>query len=65
MRKALLTAGIVAVAIPFYDEVALATGKAAGQQTLPFIWENTFGDSIPEIWSAILGAILILLAIFL
>ena len=64
MNKAVLAIGIVAVAIPFYDEVALQVGSAEGQQVLPFIWKGSVANAIPELWLAIGGALLILLAAF-
>jgi hypothetical protein len=66
MRKALLAAGVVAVAIPLYDETALFLAEQnGGTQALPFVWKGTVAQWFGEIWLAIVGAILILLAVFL
>jgi len=65
MRQALLAAGIVAVGIPVYDGIALALGESQGQQVIPILWKGSIADAFSETWLAILGAILILLAVFL
>lgn len=65
MRKVLLAAGIAAVGIPAYDEAALAFNNASPSNSLPFIWQGSLANKFPELWLAILGAILILLAVFL
>ena len=69
MRKALLIGGIAAVAIPLYDEVAFYVNETSSSVTLPFIWNSqvvaSIGQYVAESSLAILGAILILLAVFL
>ena len=64
MRTALLGLGIVAVGIPVYDQIALSASES-GSATLPYIWQGSLANAVPEMWLAIAGAILILLAIFL
>jgi membrane-bound ClpP family serine protease len=63
-NKALLVLGIAAVAIPFYDEVTFQINERTAI-TLPFIWKGTIAQSFSELWLAILGAILILIAAFI
>lgn len=65
MKTALLGLGVLAVAIPVYDEAALYVNNSSASLQLPFIWQGSLANALPEIWLAIAGAILILLAIFL
>lgn len=65
MRRTLLALGVAAVAIPAYDEAALAFNESSESSSLPFLWQGSLANSFPEIWLAIAGAILILLSIFL
>lgn len=65
MKQALLGLGILAVAVPAYDEAALYVNNSSASLQLPFIWQGSLANAVPEIWLAIIGALLILLAIFL
>lgn len=65
MRKTLLALGIAAIAIPVYDETALAVNNTSSTLQLPFVWQGTLAQYVSETWLAIIGAILILLAVFL
>jgi hypothetical protein len=62
VNKALLVLGIVAVGIPVYDQVAFQIDAKTGTATLPFIWQGSVASVISELWLAIIGAILILIA---
>jgi hypothetical protein len=64
MNKALLALGIAAVAVPLYDEIAFQVNERTAI-TLPFIWKGTIAQSFSELWLALLGAILILVAAFI
>ena len=69
MNKAILALGIVAVAIPLYDQVALpvntAISNAGSGVQLPFVWQGPVTQFVSEAWLAIIGAILILIAAFI
>lgn len=67
-NKLVLIAGIAAVAIPLYDNVAVPVNAALSNSSsgaqLPFIWRGSVASYFSEMWLAILGGLLILLAAF-
>jgi hypothetical protein len=65
MRGILLGAGILILAVPAYDQIAFAVDQSAGRQTIPLIPASVYQSTVSATWWAIIGAILILLAIFL
>lgn len=65
MRGILLGAGILAVGVVVYDQVAFSVDQNSGRQTLPLVPASVYQNTLSATWWAIIGAILILLAIFL
>jgi len=61
----LLIAGGAMIAVPVYEEANLAIGRAmpSGQPPLPSILGG-LGIAAYELWIAIIGAVLILLSVF-
>lgn len=64
MNKALLALGILAVAVPAYEESALAFNNYSTQYSLPSVWPTAVGQYISLSLLAVIGAILILIAAF-
>jgi len=64
MNKVLLALGIAAVAIPLYDEGALFVNETSPNVSLPFIWKGAPAEYVSELWLAIIGALLIIVAAF-
>jgi hypothetical protein len=65
VRGILLGAGILILAVPAYDQIAFAIDQSSGQQTFPLVPTSVYQNTVSSVWWAIIGAILILLAIFL
>jgi hypothetical protein len=64
MKNALLVLGFTGVGIAIYDQIALAVDTSTGTATLPFIWKGTVAGWLSEYWLAIIGIILIMIALF-
>jgi hypothetical protein len=65
VRGILLGAGILILAVPVYDQIAFAVDQSAGRKAIPLVPASVYQGTVSATWWAIIGAILILLAIFL
>jgi hypothetical protein len=65
LKPILFWTGAAFIALPVYDAAALAYNTKTGQVSLPILYPAALGQYLPEMWVGIIGAVLILLALFL
>lgn len=65
MKQFFFYSGLAMAGIAVYDQSALLVNGQLGTATLPFIWQGTVAQYVPEIWLAIVGLIFVLIGVFL
>src|SRR5260370_34636 len=64
MRGVLFVAGIGAIGIGIWDEVALSINNYRGEETLPFIWKGAVAQKISELMLVLIGILVVLGVLF-